>query len=76
MNQSLRKEAWQILITTEAKHTDVKDTSLCVNTIADMLFFFFFPDLQIQWVKIKSLTLFNFQVMSTLGDPVGLRENY
>lgn len=40
MNQSLRKEAWQILITTEAKHTDVKDTSLCVNTIADMLFFF------------------------------------
>lgn len=75
MNQSLRKEAWQILITTEAKHTDVKDTSLCVNTIADMLFFFF-PDLQIQWVKIKSLTLFNFQVMSTLGDPVGLRENY
>lgn len=23
------------------RHTDVKDTSLCVNTIADMLFFFF-----------------------------------
>ena len=55
------------------RHADVKDTSLCVNTIADVLFF---PDLQIQWVKIKSLTLFNFQVMSTLEDPVWLIENY
>lgn len=57
------------------RHTDVKDTPLCVTTTADTLFSFF-SDLQIQWVKTKSLTLFNFLVMSTLEDPVGLIENY
>ena len=54
------------------RHADVKNTSLRVNTIADVLFFS-------PWLTDsvgENLTLFNFHVMCTLEDPVGLIENY